>query len=141
MSLTDYSDLENEIADAPEPKNLNAGEEVQGRIITVRTGISESEKYPGCRWYSVVFDVPDDPMVMEFNDFFWELNKEKLDAKTFSRELYKFQQFAKAFDIDFSRPFSWEDELPGKTGWLITGVKKTDEYGTQNTVKKYVAPR
>jgi len=138
MSLTDYSAIEQEIADAPEPKTLTAGEEVKARIINVRTGISDKND---CRWYSVVYDVPEEPMVMEFNDFFWELDKDKLSDKEYSRTLYSFQQFAKAIDLDYSRPFSWEDDLPGKSGWVIVGVKKSAEYGDQNTVKKYVAPR
>ena len=138
MSLTDYSSLEQEIKDAPEPKTLIAGVEVKARIIMVRTGISDKNN---CQWYSVVYDVPEDPMVTEFNDFFWELDEKLLTPKEFSRSLYSFQQFAAAFDIDYSRPFSWEDDLPGKEGWLITGIKKSAEYGEQNTVKKYIAPR
>jgi hypothetical protein len=136
--MSDYSDLEKEIADAPEPKTLPKGTEVQARIVSVRTGISEKND---CTWYAPVFDVPSDPMVMEFNDFFWELDKTKLDMKQFQRELYKFKQFASAFGIDYSRPFSWEDDLPGKEGWLIVTVQKSDEYGEQNRVSKYVQPR
>jgi len=138
MGLTDYSSLEKEIAGAPEPKNLKAGEEVKARIVKVRSGTSDKND---CKWYSVVFDVPSDPMVMEFSDFFWELDMDKLDAKSYQRSLYSFQQFAAAFDIDYSRPFSWEDDLPGKEGWMIVGVKKSDEYGDQNTAKKYIAPK
>jgi hypothetical protein len=138
MSLTDYSAIEGEISGAPEPKILTAGEEVEGRIVTVRTGISDKND---CRWYSVVYDVPSDPMVMEFNDFFWELDEKLLTPKDYARSLYSFQQFAAAIELDFSRPFSWEDDLPGKTGWMIVGVKKSPEYGDQNTVKKYVIPR
>jgi hypothetical protein len=136
--MSDYSDLEKEIADAPEPKTLPKGTEVQARIVSVRTGVSEKND---CTWYAPVFDVPSDPMVMEFNDFFWELDKTKLDMKQFQRELYKFKQFASAFDIDYSRPFSWQDDLPGKEGWLIVTVQKSDEYGEQNRVSKYVQPR
>lgn len=138
MTMSDYSDLEKEIANAPEPRILNAGTEVKARIVSVRTGISDKND---CTWYSVVYDVPEDPMVTEFSDFFWELDRAKLTAKQFQRELFKFKQFASAFGIDFSRPFSWEDDLPEKEGWLIVGVKKSDEYGEQNTVKKYVAKR
>ena len=139
MSLTDYSDLEKEIADAPEPKILPRGSEVKARIITVREGISEKN---GAQWYMPTFDVPDDPMVIEFNDFFWDLaDRDKLDAKAAQRALYKFQKFASAFDIDYSRPFNWTDDLDSKEGWVILGVRKSDEFGDQNTVSKYVAGR
>jgi len=138
MTMSDYSDLEKDIANAPEPRILNAGTEVKARIVSVRSGVSDKND---CTWYQPVFDVPEDPMVTEFNDFFWELDRAKLTAKQFQRELYKFKQFASAFGIDYSRPFSWEDDLAEKEGWLIVGVKKSDEYGDQNTVKKYVAKR
>jgi len=32
---------------------------------------------------------------MEFNDFFWELDREKLDQKQFARALSDFQIFAR----------------------------------------------
>ena len=139
MSLTDYSNLEKEIDGAPEPKTLPRGSEVKARIIVVREGISDKN---GAQWYMPTFDVPDDPMVIEFNDFFWDLaDRDKLDAKSAQRALYKFQKFAKAFDLDYSKPFNWLDDLPKLEGWVILGVKKSDEYGDQNTVSKYVAGR
>ena len=135
MSLTDYSDLEQEIKDAPEPKVLPAGTEVKARIISVRSGISDKND---CTWYQPVFDVPDDPMVIEFNDFFWQLDREALSGKQFARALSDFQKFAQAIDLDYSRPFDWEEDLIGLECWMILGVKKDDTYGDGNTVKKYV---
>ena len=138
MSLTDYSDLEQEITDAPEPKVLIAGTEVRARIISVRSGVSDKND---CEWHSPVFDVPDDPLVIEFNSFMWELDREKLTEKQFARSLNDFQKFATAFGLDYSRPFSWDDDLIGLEGWLIVGIKKDDEYGDKNTVKKYVTKK
>ena len=139
MSLTDYSDLEKEIEGAPEPKILPRGSEVKARIINVREGISDKN---GAQWYMPTYDVPDDPMVIEFNDFFWDLaDRDKLDPKSAQRALYKFQKFATAMGLDYSCPFSWMDDLPGLEGWMILGVRKSDEYGDQNTVSKYVAGR
>lgn len=138
MSLTDYSELENEIKNVPEPVILKRGEEVKARIIAVRTGISDKNE---CTWYQPVFDVPSEPLVTEFNDFFWELDREKLSEKDYIRALRKFKMFAEAFDIDYSRPFDWEEDFIGKEGWVIVGIKKSDEYGDQNTVQKYVAGR
>lgn len=138
MSLTDYSGLEAAINDAPEPKVLAKGKEVKARIILVRTG--NSEKRGGAVWYSVVYDVPDDPMVIEFGDFFWDLSeRDKLTPKEFTRGLYKFKCFAKAFGLDYSKPFNWTEDLTGLEGWLIVGVKNDPQYGDQNTVSKYVA--
>jgi len=135
--LADYSDLEKEIADAPEPKILARGSEVKARIIGMNEGISDKND---AQWYMPRFDVPAEPMVMEFNDFFWDLvDRDKLDPKSSARAMNKFKNFAKAFGIDYSRPFSWTDDLVGLEGWVILGVRKSDEYGDQNTVSKYVA--
>ncbi len=139
MSLTDYSNLEKEITDAPEPKTLPRGTEVKARIIAMREGISEKND---AQWYMPVFDIPKEPLAMEFNDFFWDLaDRDKLDEKSASRSFRKFKLFAEAFGIDYSKPFSWTEDLIGLEGWVILGVKKSDEYGDQNTVSKYVAGR
>lgn len=139
MSLTDYSDLEKRISDSPEPKILERGKEVKARIINVRDGVSDKN---GVRWYQPVFDVPADLSVVEFNDFFWDLtDHEKLDPKQAVRSFRKFKIFAEAFGIDYSKPFSWVDDLIGKEGWVVLGIRKSDEYGDQNTVSKYLAPK
>jgi hypothetical protein len=137
MTLTDYSNLEKEIANAPEPKTLKRGEEVKARIISVRSGVSDKND---AHWFQPVFDVPADPMVSEFNDFFWDLaDQDILEPKQVARNMNKFKNFAAAFDLDYSRPFSWEDDLVGLEGWIVVGVKKSDEYGDQNTVSRYVS--
>ena len=139
MSLTDYTSLEKEIADSQEPKTLSRGSEVKARVINVREGISDKN---GAQWFQPVFDVPSDPMVLEFSDFFWDLaSREKLEEKAYQRAVNKFKNFAAAFGLDYSRPFSWTDDLIGLEGWVILGVRKSDEYGDQNTVTRYVAGR
>jgi len=142
MALTDYSSLEKEIKEAPEPTAIKKGTEVRARIIGVRIGEVEKEgDYTGFSYFSVSFDAPDEPLAAEFSDFFWGLdNREKMSEKDFQRALRKFRSFAEAFGIDYSRPFDMEDDFPGKVGWLITGKpKESDEYGLQTTVSKYVS--
>lgn len=138
MSLVDYSDMEKDILEAPEPEVLKVGEEVKCKIISVRTGTSDKND---CDWFMPVFEVVDQPAAAEFSDFFWELDEEKLTEKEFMRAKAKFGKLVKAFQIDLSRPIDKEDDLPGHEGWLIVGIKTSDEYGDQNTVRKYIAPR
>ena len=138
MSLTDYSDLEQEIKDAPEPIVLGRGVEVRARIISVRSGTSETND---CKYHSPVFDIPDNPMVIEFNAFFWELDKDKLTEKQYARALNSFQKFATAIELDYSRPFDWDEDLVGMECDMILGVKKDPEYGDKNTVSKYVVKK
>lgn len=139
MPLTDYSDLEKRIKSTPEPKTLKRGEEVKVRIVNIREGISDKNN---AQWYQPVYDVPSNPMVVEFTDFFWDLaDFEKLDPKQAERSFYQFKTFAEAFKLNYSKPFNWED-LIGKEAWVIVGTQKDEEYGLngiKNTVTKYVA--
>lgn len=140
MSLVDYSSMEGEIKNAPEPTAIQKGTEVRARIIGVRTGFVEKEDsdYLGFSYFSVSYDAPDEPLSAEFSDFFWGLeNRDKMSEKDYLRAVRKFRSFAEAFGIDYSRPFDPEDDFPGKVGWLITGKPKADEYGLQTTVVKY----
>jgi len=137
MALTDYSNMEKEIAETPDPTVLKKGSEVKARIISVRSGISDTNN---AQWYSPVFDVPDEPLAKEFNDFFWDLaDRDKLDVKVETRNRAKFKNFASAFGLDYSKPFDWEEDLIGLEGWLIVGIRKTNDFGDQNTVQKYLA--
>lgn len=135
MALVDYSAMEGQIKEAPEPKVLAKGSEVKARIIAIRDGVSEKN---GVHWYSPVFDVPEEPLAKEFSDFMWDLaDLDKLTEKQGAAALRRFRDFAKAFGIDFSRPFDWE-ELVGLDGWVILGIQKDEKYGEQNTVSKYL---
>jgi len=147
MSLTDYSKLEGEIKNAPEPTTLKKGTEVKARIIAVRTGVVEKEEsaYTGISYFSVTFDVPDEPNVKEFSDFFWDLvdidKIKNISEKASFSAIRHFRNFAESFGIDYSRPFNLEEDLFGKKSWLIVGIKRSDEYGDQNIVQKYVSPK
>jgi len=130
--------MEKEINEVPEAMVLKRGTEVKARIISIRSGVSDKNN---AQWYQPVFDVPSEPLAKEFNDFFWDLaDLQKLEnEKQRLGSLRKFKNFAASFGLDYSRPFDWEEDLVGLEGWLIVGVRKTDEYGDQNTVQKYLA--
>jgi len=140
MDLIDYSDLEQEILDAPEPTVLPKGTEVKVRIIQVRSGTSEKN---GADYLMPVYEVLGDDMEMvkEFSDFLWVLDKGNLTPKEYARALDQFKKFTRCFGIDLSRPFDPEEDLIGLEGWIIVGLRKSDEYGEQNTVSKYILPR
>jgi hypothetical protein len=133
MSLIDYV---NEIKDAPEPYILQKGEEVKVRITNVRVGESEGRPY----WIPM-YEVPDQPMANEFSDFFWTLssdNKEILTRKQWERNIYNTKCFLECFGVDLTKPFDPEEDFIGLEGWVIVGVKSSEEYGDQNTVRKYI---
>lgn len=134
MALSDYSNMEQEMRDVPPVKILPRGTEVKIRIIGVQSGEGDYGKY-----HRVTYDVPSEPSAQELGDFI----NDPIDASQDSDERRrqkaqrKFISFVDCFGIDISKPFDWEDDLDGLEGWAILGVKKTDEYGEQNTVSKY----
>jgi|WetSurMetagenome_2_1015567.scaffolds.fasta_scaffold61010_4 hypothetical protein len=140
MSFSDYSSMEKVISEAPEPKMLPARIEARVRITRVQPGISDKAGSEGARWYMPYFDSPDDPMVKEFNTFLDDpLTVDKLtDPKRAAKCLDNFNKFRQCFKLDLSKPFSWEDDLPGRVGWIIPGVQHDETYGDKNTVYSYV---
>lgn len=134
MSMLDLTGIKDDIENAEEPKVLDAGEEVKLRIITVNVGEDKNNN----PYFMPVFEVPDEPMAKEFSDFF-SIPRKDMKEKDYKRALYKIKVFAQAFDIDLGRPIDYEDDLPGCEGWAILGVRKSDEYGEQNTIRKYIA--
>jgi len=136
MSLVDYSSMEKEIAEAPEPTIITKGTEVKARIIGVNSGVSEKNF---ATWYMPRFDVPAEPNSKEFNAFFWDLaDLSKLEPKQAAGALRDFKNFAACFGLDYSKPFDWEDSLFGLEGWIIVGVGKDTGFGIQNNVSKYL---
>ena len=140
MALIDYSDMEQEINDAQEPTVLPKGTEVKVRIIQVRSGTSEKND---ADYLMPMYEVQGEgmEMVKEVSDFMWVLDRDNLPAKDYARALDQFKKFAKCFGIDLSRPFDPDEDLIGLEGWVILGLRKSEEYGEQNTVSKYILPR
>ena len=137
-SMLDLTDMIDEVENAEEPTTAPKNSEQKLRIISVRTGEAGENN---CPYFSPVYDIPDMPMAKEFSDFFWVPKRDKLTEKQFARALYAIKVFAQCFDIDLSSPIDYEDDLTGKEGWAILGVKKDDDYGEQNTIRKYIAPK
>lgn len=138
MSLLDLTSIIDEIEDAQEPTVAAKGSEQKLRIISVSGGLAGKND---CEYFSPTFEVVDAPLVKGFNQFFWVPDKGKLDPKQYARALWDISVFAKAFNIDLARPLDYEDDLPGLTGWAILGIKKSEEYGEQNNIRKFITPK
>lgn len=146
MSLTDYSKLEKEIQEAPDMEILPARTEAKLRIVKVDSGVVDDEQKTthGAEYHSITFDVPSEVNCPMFNHFMWDLNsRDKIDPKQYQAALRGFREFAEAFNIDYSRPFDWEEDLPGLEGWAILKVvkDKTGEYPDKNGVMKFITPK
>lgn len=132
MSLLDLTSQD--LDDVEEPITLEAGTEAELRIIIVNEGTNKNND----PYFMPVFEIVDEPLAKECSDYFG-LPCDSMNEKQLHRAKFKIANFGKAFDIDFSRPIDLED-LIGLTGWGILGVSNSEEYGEQNTVRKYIIP-
>ena len=136
MSLVDYSDLEQEIMDMPEPITLPRGSEVKLRIINHTEGEGEYGV-----WHLLTFDIPSEPYAKEIRKFMSDpIGANNASEKIKQRVFNTFKYFVSCFKVDLGQPLDW-DTLIGLEGWCILGVKKDDEYGEQNTISKFVKER
>ena len=138
MSLLDLTGILDEIEDSEAPTVAKKGTEQHLRIVSVNGGVSDKNN---CEWFMPMFEVVDAPLINEFNTFFWVPDKDKLTPKQYARTLYDIKVFSTAFGIDLSQPLDYEDDMPRKQGWAIVGIKKSEEYGEQNTIKTFITPK
>ena len=132
MALTNYTDLEEEIMNAPEPIILPRGSEMKVRIINHTEGEGDYGT-----WHALTFDIPSEPLAKEIRKFISDpLQAQDAEERIKQNTNRNFGYFVKCFDIDLAS-FDWND-LEGLEGWAILGVKKDDEYGDQNTISKFV---
>ena len=59
------------------------------------------------------------------------------DDKRRNNRLRAVKMFYEAFDVDYTKGVETED-LVGLTGWAIVVEEESDEYGTQNRVRRFV---
>jgi len=130
MSMLDMN-----LGDAQEPKAVPADEEYKIRILTCR---SDNDKN-GDPYLLPMFEIPDQPTSKGFTKFL-RVPHQDLDAKQLNSAKWTMKMFLEAFGMDPGRPFDPE-ELSGKEGWAILGVSDDEEYGEQNYVKKFIAPK
>jgi len=136
MSLFDGMDLDG----AKAPDVVDANSEVKLRILSVKVDKDKN----GLDYVMPLFEIVGDGFTQDFSHFLHVPNgdnKREMELKKFEKARFRMNEFLKAFDIDASRPGDPADDWPGQTGFAIVGVNETDEYGKQNYVKRFVAPK
>jgi hypothetical protein len=128
MSLLDI-----DVSGAQEPKVVEAGSEVQIRIIDVRV---DTNKH-GQRYFQPRYDIVNEPLAKDFTDYL-EPTNDSMDEKTKRRAEWKIRTFLESFNLPLKGrmdPTQWQ----GLVGWAILGIKVDDTYGEQNKIMKYVS--
>ncbi|MCK5607082.1 hypothetical protein KAR91_34680 [Candidatus Pacearchaeota archaeon] len=132
MSLIENLDLD----EAKEPTVVDANEEVELRIVSCRKDNNKNnEPYIMPR-----FEVVGDDYAKEFTKYL-NLPTSNMGAKQLNQCKWGLKAFFECFRIDHTRSIDHEQDLPGETGWAIVGVGESEEYGEQNYVKKFIAPK
>ena len=128
-------DIGDDIANAPEPKVVPADEEYKLRIISAVQDIDKNQ-HP---YILPRFDVADQPFSKDFTKFIG-LPHSELDEKAMVRARSNLRIFLECFGLPTSGQLPIDDMI-GKTGWAILGIEETEQYGEQNYVKKFIAPK
>jgi len=126
------------LEDSQEPYALKDGTEALLRIVEVRKQTrndgSDNE------YYVVRYEVPGEAYSKDITDFL-DAPSHNLGAKRLNDARRKMLNFAACFGIDMSRPFNPTEDWVGAEGWCILSLRKSDQYGEQNRVSKYLRAR
>jgi len=130
MSLLDIK-----VDDAQEPKVVEADEEYKLKVTRVTVDTDKNDE----PYMMVFFEVTDDSLAKDFSHFF-RLPHEDMSEKELNRAKWNLKQFGEAFGISSFQELD-EDDIVGCTGWAILGVRDSDEFGEQNFIRKFIAPK
>lgn len=128
-------DIGEGVADAPEPKAVPADEEYKLRIIgATQDNDKNQEPYLLPR-----FDIDGQPLSKDFTKFL-RIPHSGLEEKDMIRARSSMRIFLTCFGLPTSGQIDLED-MKGKTGWAILGIEETEQYGENNYVKRFIAPK
>lgn len=129
--------LDHDFNDVVEPTVLEADTEAELRIVSVKVD-SDKNGYP---YMMPFFEVASDDYAKEFSHFI-RLPHEEQDAKELNKTKYRLKTFYDAFGVDYSRGVNPSEDLPGKTGWAIVGMRESSFSGEEeNYVKRFIEGR
>jgi len=123
--------LDLDVGDAQEPITVAADTEAKLRIVSGK--LSQNKDYLVPR-----FEIVDEPLAKEFTHPI-QLPHGEMSDKELNRAKWNMKVFLDTFELPSQ--FSPEDDLPGAEGWAILGLQESDDYGEQNTIKKFLPPK
>ncbi len=127
--------LDLDVGDAQEPITVAADEERKLRITSCH--VTESDKGT---FLIPRFEVIDEPFAKEFTSPL-RIPTDDLGEKELNRAKWNLKVFFETFEFEVRGEFDPKDDLPGCEGWAILGIRESDDYGEQNTIKRYLPPK
>lgn len=134
MSMIDPTEWN--LEDSQEPYALKDGTEAMLRIIEVRY----DKRSDGSAYYTVRLEVPNEPFSKDITEWL-NVPELPLDAKRLNAAKQKMWHFMDCFGIDRTRPSDPLEDWVGQEGWCILSLSKSDQYGEQNRISKFIMPR
>lgn len=125
--------LDVDTSGAVEPVAADAGE----YQLRVTGGIIDTDKnsHP---YFMPYFEIPSEPHSKSVSDFFG-LPYDGKPEKDLNNDNWKLETFKQCFGVSGARIDL--KEIVGLDGWAVLGKKESSEYGEQNNVRKYIAPK
>jgi hypothetical protein len=118
-----------------EPKSMKEGE-YQLRVLDAQTKTSQKT---GGEYISAKLEIVGEPEAKDINHVMM-LPTANDDIKQKNKRLSNIINFFKACGLDPAKVDNVQ-ELVGNTCWAILGEEVDPEYGTQNRVRKFIAPK
>jgi hypothetical protein len=126
-----------ELDNSQEPYAMKDGTETLLRVIEVRKA---TRPETGTDYYIIRFEIPAEAYSKEVSAFL-DVPARSLDAKRLNDARQRMLHFTECFGIDLSRPMDPTEDWVGCEGWCILSLTKSDQYGEQNRISKYIKPR
>ena len=132
--------LDIDFSDVQEPSAVPGDQEYKLRIVGVKT--DENGNLPtnknGQEYLLPRFEIVGEPTAKEFTRYIG-MPDSSMDAKQLNNAKWALKSFFEAFDLDPNNVTI--DGMVGAEGWAILGLEETNEWGEQNFVKKFIAPK
>lgn len=132
---TTMSFLDLNLNDTWEPKTHEADKEVIMRVSSAKLGNKKDDL--SAQRIEVVLSDPADDTVKDVY-IYLTIPRADTDRKKANDMKNRIKDFYIWCGLDPMMPINIERDLEGKQGWVVLGVDDSAEFGTRNTVKRWV---
>lgn len=118
--------------DVVEPYALPDGTEAQLRIMNIHS----KKRDDGTQYWLVTLETVEHPFAKLITHFV-ELPQYVGNPRQKNNARFRLKSFCEAFDID-TRGSLKLDDLVGREGWAILSLQRSEQYGEQNRVARFI---
>lgn len=120
--------------DSQETYAMPDGTEANLRILSVELRDREND---GTKYFIVRSEITEEPYSKEITSFL-NIPSRLMDAKQLNLARNEMKKFTECFGLDMSMEFDPKEDWVGCEGTVILSLSKSDAYGEQNRIAKYL---